>query len=142
MVRPASYFREGYSRLCLWGANLQNTGFVWGKLESMLPENLMHHVGKVARIFQSNGVLRFDVYVEAAHLKEVLEVISKGSQPLGWHLREHIGNPLDRPMSGSDEHQQPVRKVLLRLATWNIQGIRNKRADIDMLASESSSLGS
>jgi exonuclease III len=106
------------------------TSLVWQQIKKMLSQSEQTHLRKVCRVFQKNFVIRFDLWVDQGYEDILMDSIAKASRGLGWHIRSHIGNPMDRPAHLSPV-PVPTRKVLLRLATWNIQGIRNKKIDVE-----------
>ncbi|RMH19190.1 MAG: hypothetical protein D6698_06070 [Gammaproteobacteria bacterium] len=82
----------------MWGALDLSVPTMWDTLDRVLPTAAKSKVLKVEAVSQKDGARRFDLWVEdQANMQYILSVLRSNSRRLGWHVRQHIPNPRDRP---------------------------------------------
>lgn len=128
------------SCLCLWGDE-GTTELVWERLRHAVRNRRMEErIVKVDRVVQRNNRICFDIYCEVQVSGYVLKRIRQNSKRYDWHCRQHIGwrerahlSPTQQPPSPLWESQGPAILDKLRMATYNVAGIRRKRYDVQHL---------
>ena len=140
-----------------------NTSSVWEMLRGVVGEQAAaaaEGIVKVQRVCQWDGAVRYDLYVHPEWADRVVKGIQRHRSSLSQHLyvREHR-QPKDRgglkrrsgepagweaePGDGSGEHsgrqqqqQSGTARVEIKLASWNINGLKAKRADVEYFLEE------
>lgn len=130
---PTSYARAGHlDRLCVWGAGLNSTHMMWEEIKRMVGAE-QHHIVKVDRVFQRDGHIRFDIYVDNS-MATIQHLLKKKGRALGWFSRPH---DTERYVGPRNKVVRPVvHHKKLTIATLNLQGVKEKREEIALLSEE------
>lgn len=136
------------ARICVWPRDHIGRKRVWAILRELrLP------VIKVAKIKQRSGLLRFDFFVTKSKGKKSLRKLKRVGASLNWYVKRHSSFKSRRrkklylrleerevgTMEGNVNIPQEIlpfppiiesRKI--KVATWNVNSISNKRQELDM----------
>ena len=123
--------------ICLWGVGEVSLNTLWGWLGKALGAALITQVHKCLAVAQqSNTQRRFDMFVTKDSAATVLNKLLAKKAQYKWHCRLHV-----QPGMGTRAPITTERKSLtmgtkingpLTMATWNINGLRAKRVELDV----------
>ena len=135
------------TQICLWSDSDISTSSVWNRLNLCMDSE---DICKIQRVQQTNGVVRFDLWVKTHKVSLVLGKLREQRERWAWYGREHRpynvrrernGNlsmverlPFNRPndlMDGAIERIHPRRGI--NIGTLNIAGIKTKKTELRWL---------
>ena len=139
--------QEAAEQLCLWG-EIGALSIFWDRLKRIVRcAALRRAIYKIERVQQPDGRTRFDLFVSSAASTQLLQLIRGAPQALdyGWYVRPHVpyidrvgrGAPPGEPQRPEIPPEVPVTTQppgdnpgSLRVATYNINSVARKRADL------------
>ena len=130
------------TQLCLWGEPGALSILRQRLYRILRTEPLRRAVYKIDRVQQPDGKIRFDLFVSAVVATPLQNRIAQGATThrYGWYIRPHIPYR-QRVPAGTPRHQAAVAPAItvpqdaarsqhLRLITYNINGVANKRTEL------------
>lgn len=148
--------------VCVWPQNACSVAHMWRRLESILPREELRWVCKVARIFQPDGRVRFDIFgrrdpqLAERVLARLRGVARRGHwwcrlhQPWGIRHRlrrrlrpavrenfrvEHLDGPQPRIADSghvTGAHGAGAPGGGIKIATWNVRSLAGKRPELEL----------
>jgi exonuclease III len=134
--------------VCVWTrAGGVSTAAMWVRIEEVTPPRLRHAVIRVRNVHQPDGQRRFDIVVERRRLDEVCDVWRDVARLESWRVRPHTPYWVRSAnlavsslrLAARQQHEQRrlhaveawVRRRFLVFATWNVNHIGRKKADVE-----------
>jgi len=133
------------TRICLWGLGHLKTRSVWDLLQNKLgiSSRAFLAITKIQRVHQRDGTIRFDIYIEPNMANRVLKSIRIIGRRQKIHVRNHRDRRQRTHVRNHSYRYHRIDRVdnspksipssgdFLRIASWNINGIRHKLADVE-----------
>lgn len=157
-VLPFAVAVANAKRICVWPQNIISRRRLWGLLE----EPLSRWVVKITKVSERRSErIRFDIFVREGRLKRALKELRVLGRRFQWYVRRHVayrrrvtlrrignqqlvadGEAGDgngghvELMGGVQEAVQNMEPIAIKLATWNIQSLAQKRPELGMYLRE------
>lgn len=147
--------RVGVAILC-WGNHSTSRNSFGKRLQKACnSDEIFRKILKFERVFQKDGVVRFDVFCRTGSVDTVLALMRENSHRWGWYVRTHIvGRRVSKPglgtqltTAGSDTEQgigkgdtrrdRTSKPKWLGVGTLNVNGVRSKGTEVRRLVEKS-----
>lgn len=127
-------------RVCLWTRERVSIQRVWMWIEDILCADGFRHVLKVTKIHQRDGRVRFDLWTTQGEGPNILAELNRDVR-YGYYARSHIHfwnrpHRLQERIIPRQDDTQGTPVTTVKMASWNVRSIANKRDEVEMYLQE------
>lgn len=133
--------KDATERVMVWGQGDLPVPQFWARLRMCCGPRIASRIIKVTRHNESQDLRRFEIYCRPYDCSNVLRACRENQGKWGWYVRRHTAarvftrllQEAKRPQSEVPQKGVGTQRNELRLGTLNVNGVRNKKADLQRL---------